>query len=281
MAVAAGGGGGSTEETKKYKITVETEKGGTITPSNVTVEEGLDQKFKIEADKGYEIDDVIVDGKSVGAVSTYTFKNVKENHTIKVKFKKVEEQEENKPTITYTDVPTTSWYNEAITFVTENNLMNGTGNGKFDPEMSITRGMLVTVLYRLSGAVVSEQSYFGDVANGSYYSNAIAWATKNGIVNGVGNNLFEPDREIKREELATILSRYIANMGVEISMNEEDISYTDENEISSYAKNAIHEMKKAGLMNGKNENNFDPVGTATRGETATLLMRFVQKTNKV
>ncbi len=289
--MVAGGGGSST--VKKYKITVETTKHGKITPSTVSVEKGSDQTFKIIPDEGYEIEDVIVDGKSVGAVESYTFSDVTETHKIKATFKLAEEKpeekpeennpEENKPTTTtsYNDVPQTSWYSEAVDFVTKNNLMNGTGDGKFEPDVSITRGMLVTVLYRLSGATVTDSSTFGDVASDSYYSNAIAWATQNGIVNGVGNNLFDPEREIKREDMATIFARYMTKMGIELAEANDDLVYADEGEISDYAKDAIHEMKKAGLMNGKGENSFDPVGTATRGETATILMRFVELTSQL
>ncbi len=275
--ISSGGNHGGGTTTKKYKITVEASVGGTISPNTVSVEKGLSQTFKIIPDEGYEIEDVLVDGESVGAVNEYIFNDVTENHTIEAKFKKIEVSE---PKVEYDDVPQTSWYSEAIDFVTRNNLMNGTGNGKFDPELSITRGMLVTVLYRLSGATVTELSTFDDVASDSYYSNAIAWAEKNGIVNGIGNNLFDPDREIKREEMAIIFARYIKNMGVEIVEENDDLVYADEGEISDYARDAVHEMRKAGLMNGKNENSFDPVGSATRGEAATILMRFVQKISK-
>ncbi len=276
---SSGAGGGGSSATTKYTITVKVGKNGTVSPSgNVKVEEGEDQKFVFSASKGYEVEDVLVDGKSVGAVTSYTFEDVKEKHTLSVTFKKSEE--ETTTTQRYNDVAQNAWYYDAIEFVSEEGLMQGTATKVFDPELPITRGMMATVLYRLSGANTKKTSKFADVASNSYYTNAIAWATDNGIVTGVGENLFEPDREIKREELATMIARYLKNMKVDIDNSGMDVAYDDATSISDYAKDFVKTMRLTGLMQGKNGNNFDAAGMATRAEVATILMRYVEKTTK-
>lgn len=270
------GGGGGTPSTS-YNITVKVGRNRSVSPDGtVRVSENRSRTFTFTPDQGYEVAEVLVDGESVGAVKEYTFENVKENHTLQVTFKLISEQGPAIPNKVYDDVEEDDWYYDAVKFVTDNELMNGVGDNKFAPQSPITRGMVVTVLYRLSGENYSETSTFVDVAPTSYYSVAIAWAAENHIVNGVGDNLFAPDREIKREELAAIFARYIENMSIELEANNDDEDFADETRISSFAKEAVHEMRKLGLIQGKGENIFDPAGTASRAEVATVLMRFVE-----
>ncbi len=277
---STGGNGGSA--TTKYTITVSVGQNGNITPTGkVKVEKGEDQKFDITPNNGYVIDDVLVDGKSVGAVEVYTFEKVEENHTLSATFKAADGTQTPivDPTTGYVDVAANAWFKDAVKFVTDNNLMNGTGNNKFEPDLAITRGMLATVIYRLAGADTTATATFTDVPATSYYSNAIAWAAENGIVTGVGENRFEPDRAITREEMATMISRYITNMKVNVEATDTSSQeYADASAISEYAVESVKTMRETGLMEGKNGNNFDPKGMATRAEVATILMRFVEKT---
>ena len=274
-----GGGGGSTTTTK-YKITVTEGKNGSITPNGVVkVEKGEDQTFKIKAEKGYEIADVLVDGKSVGAVAKYTFKNVKAKHTIEATFKKVE-MPEQKPEEkeTFKDVKKNDWYYEAVEYVADKGLMNGTGNDEFTPDANTTRGMIVTILYRLEGSPEVSMSTFTDVANTEYYAKAVAWAEKNGIVNGYGEGKFGPNDVITREQLAAIMYRYSNYKKYDTSVGEDTniLSYNDISELSEYAVSSMQWACGAGLVNGIGDGKLAPKGNATRAQLATILMRYCE-----
>ncbi|MBO5179569.1 MAG: S-layer homology domain-containing protein [Clostridia bacterium] len=177
----------------------------------------------------------------------------------------------------FEDLKEEDWFYDAVKFAHENSLFKGVTEKKFGAEIAMTRGMMVTVLYRLAEAEEKDTATFDDVDKDMYYSNAIAWAAKLEIVNGVGDNKFEPDREITREEMATMMARYIKKMDLDVKDSEEEyVAYEDEKEISSFATEAVKDMKKLGLMEGKDDNKFDPKGNAKRCEVATLLMRFVK-----
>ena len=274
-----GGGGGSTTTTT-YKITVTEGKNGSITPNGVVkVEKGEDQTFKIKAEKGYEIADVLVDGKSIGAVAKYTFKNVKAKHTIEATFKKVE-MPEQKPEEkeTFKDVKKNDWYYEAVEYVANKGLMNGTGNDEFTPDANTTRGMIVTILYRLEGSPEVSMSTFTDVANTEYYAKAVAWAEKNGIVNGYGEGKFGPNDVITREQLAAIMYRYSNYKKYNTSVGEDTniLSYNDISELSEYAVSSMQWACGAGLVNGIGDGKLAPKGNATRAQLATILMRYCE-----
>ena len=176
----------------------------------------------------------------------------------------------------FEDLKDDDWFYDAVKFAHENSLFKGVTEKKFGAETAMTRGMMITVLYRLAGAEEKDTATFDDVDKDMYYSNAIAWAARLEIVNGVGDNKFEPDREITREEMATMMARYIKKMEIDVTGSEEEyVVYEDEKEISSFATEAIKDMQKFGLMEGKDDNKFDPKGNSKRCEVATLLMRFV------
>ena len=272
-------GGGSTSTTT-YKITVTEGKNGSITPNGVVkVEKGEDKTFKIKAEKGYEIADVLVDGKSVGAVAKYTFKNVKAKHTIEATFKKVEKPEQKpEEKETFKDVKKNDWYYEAVEYVANKGLMNGTGNDEFTPDANTTRGMIVTILYRLEGSPEVSMSTFTDVANTEYYAKAVAWAEKNGIVNGYGEGKFGPNDVITREQLAVIMYRYSNYKKYNTSVGEDTniLSYNDISELSEYAVSSMQWACGAGLVNGIGDGKLAPKGNATRAQLATILMRYCE-----
>lgn len=273
-------GNGGSSSTTTYKITVTEGKNGSITPNGVVkVEKGEDQTFKIKAEKGYEIADVLVDGKSVGAVAKYTFKNVKAKHTIEATFKKVE-MPEQKPEEkeTFKDVKKNDWYYEAVEYVANKGLMNGTGNDEFTPDANTTRGMIVTILYRLEGSPEVSMSTFTDVANTEYYAKAVAWAEKNGIVNGYGEGKFGPNDVITREQLAAIMYRYSNYKKYNTSVGEDTniLSYNDISELSEYAVSSMQWACGAGLVNGIGDGKLAPKGNATRAQLATILMRYCE-----
>ena len=211
---------------------------------------------------------------SVGAVASYTFEDVQKKHTIEAVFAKDNpDTGVNNP---FTDVRPDDWFYEAVMFVYQNGLMEGTGDTVFAPGMTTTRSMLATLLYRLEGEpAVTGGSAFTDVADSAWYADAVSWAAENGIVGGYGGGLFGPEDNITREQLATILYRYAQAKGHDVSVGEDTniLSYTDALEISEYAIPAMQWACGAGIIQG-NGGYLNPQGDATRAEIATMLMRF-------
>ena len=190
---------------QEYSITASVTDGGTITPDGISkVKYSNSITYTITPDEGYEIADVLVDGESVGAVSEYTLKNIKADHTISATF--VKTAWENR----YTDVSEAAWYYEDIAFVSEKGLMLGTDEDgtKFSPDAIVNRAMLVTVLWRLEGSPVTDSpAAFSDIPSDEWYAAAVNWADLNGIVNGIGSDISDLTEGADRAELAAYLRR--------------------------------------------------------------------------
>ncbi len=182
--------------------------------------------------------------------------------------------------VTFSDVEN-HWAKEAITFVATRGLMNGTGENAFSPDMSLSRGMFVTILGRMAGADVTgyEKSSFTDVGSQMYYAPYVEWAAEKGIANGLGNQLFAPDANLTREQLTVMLNNYAKVMGISLPEQNAPVTFADEVQISDWAKTSVQAMQVAGIIGGKAENRFDPSGLATRAEACTMLMRFVKNAN--
>lgn len=182
---------------------------------------------------------------------------------------------------TFTDIAT-HWAKEEIQFVTEKGLFSGTAQGKFSPNVSMTRGMFVTVLGRLAKADVSSytNSSFTDVKKNAYYSPYIQWAGEKGIVKGISETGFAPDQSITREQMAVIMASYAKATGFELPQVNKESTFADNGQISSYAKEAVKQMQMAGILDGKDGNKFDPKGTATRAEVSAVLKRFAELVEK-
>ena len=173
----------------------------------------------------------------------------------------------------FTDVKVGSWYYDAVTFVYENGLMQGTSATRFSPDSSLTRAMLAQILYNRAGKpTVKDKSAFTDVANDAWYADAVIWAFGEGIVSGVGGGKFAPDASITREQLAAMLYRAAGSPEVQ----ETTLTFNDASKVSSYAKSAICWAVEEGIVTGKGGNRLDPTGTATRAEVAQMLARFEQ-----
>ena len=170
------------------------------------------------------------------------------------------------------------WAKGDIEFVVSRGLFSGTSETKFSPNTAMTRGMFVTALGRLANADVSgyTKSSFTDVKGDAYYMGYIEWASKNNIVNGVGNGRFVPDQSITREQMAVIMSNYAKTIGYTLPKVHIENIFTDNAKINTYAKEAVKQMQMAGVISGKNSNLFDPQGTATRAEVSAVLRRFVE-----
>ena len=175
----------------------------------------------------------------------------------------------------YKDIKEDKWYFESVKKATESKLFNGVKEDEFMPEEKLTRGMAITVLYRLSGARELERAKFDDVSEDAYYSKAIAWAAKNKIVLGVGDNKFAPDEEITRQDLATMIYRYVQMLEKGYKEGEvEEVSYADKAEISNYAYDAISWCTKNNILEGRDNNKIDAKGTATRAESAKIFVQL-------
>ena len=181
------------------------------------------------------------------------------------------------PAPVFTDI-TGHWAADNILFAASRGLLSGTSDTTFSPNTGMTRGMFVTALGRLAG--INPDSYqtgkFTDVKADAYYAPYVNWAAQTGIVEGVTATTFAPDTNINREQMAVIMKNYAAKLGYDLPQTLKAVTFADNTQISSWAKDAVKSMQQAGILAGKNENKFDPKGTATRAEVATVLRRFVE-----
>lgn len=177
----------------------------------------------------------------------------------------------------FTDI-TGHWAADNILFAASRGLLSGTSDTTFSPDTGMTRGMFMTALGRLAG--INPDSYqtgkFTDVKADAYYAPYVNWAAQTGIVEGVTATTFAPDTNINREQMAVIMKNYAAKLGYDLPQTLKAVTFADNTQISSWAKDAVKSMQQAGILTGKNENKFDPKGTATRAEVATVLRRFVE-----
>lgn len=183
---------------------------------------------------------------------------------------------DSKPKLPFTDVSTSDWFYSDVMFVYENGLFSGTDSRSFSPNASMTRAMLVTVLYRLEGEPAGTgSSSFSDVRSGSYYEKAVAWAAANGIVTGTGSTSFSPDAKVTREQLAAILYRYAQYKKLDTDAGAKLDSFSDAGNVSGYASEALSWAVSEGLINGAS-GRLMPKGDATRAQVAAILHRFVE-----
>ena len=178
----------------------------------------------------------------------------------------------------YQDVQQGDWYYSAVSFAYYNGLMNGVADMLFDPNGTMTRAMLVTVLRRLDGGSADGTSPYTDVPEGTWYTDGVIWATENGIVNGVGNGKFDPNGTVTREQIATILYRYAAYRGVDVSDRASLDLFTDAGAVSDYARAPMQWAVQTKLISGRLDHKqlyLAPQSGGTRAEVATILMRFL------
>jgi uncharacterized repeat protein (TIGR02543 family) len=187
------------------------------------------------------------------------------------------------PNIPFIDVPLDIWYLNDVMYVYEKGLMNGTAADKFSPESTLTRAMIMTILYRHAGKPDASglSNPYNDVAAAEWYTDAIIWAAENGIVTGYGNGNFGTNDPISRQDLAVILMRYMNFMEINLSVTQQWISFADEADVAEYAMNALQSLNKLGIINGVGANEdgqtkINPGGVATRAQVAAMLHRFLE-----
>ena len=181
----------------------------------------------------------------------------------------------------FEDVYVSDWYFDAVQYVYENDMMAGTSDITFSPNQTTTRGMIVTILYRLEGEpTVTGTTAFTDVTADQYYANAVAWAVQNGIVAGSDATTFAPNNAITREQMAAILYRYAQFKGYDVSAKADLSTYIDAADVSAYATDAMAWASQTGLITGTSATTLSPAGQATRAQVATILMRFCENIAK-
>lgn len=257
-------------------IKVESDGNGTLSmsPSNPKPGERVDITAK--PSEGYELDAVVIQGKDdkdiklSGDNKGLYFEAPDSNVTITAKFRKVSVPQQ------FTDVLPSAWYYDDVQFLYTSGITNGTGNKTFTPDGIMTRAELVTMLWRMVGSpkATTEGSY-NDVVKSGYYATAVEWATKEGVVNGIGNRQFGPYDPITREQIVTILYRYAKakNYSMDIEANVLD-GFTDARTISGYAKDGMTWACSEKIIQGNN-GLLRPGGNTTRAEMAAVLHRFL------
>ena len=243
-------------------------KNGTVEPKLTFQHIGKSVTFTFKPDTGYKVKDVKVNGKSVGAVKTYTIDKLTVSTRIEVEFADGK--------LPFTDVHETDWFYNDVLFVYEEGLFAGTSDTTFSPNAAMTRAMLVTVLYRLEGEpAVSGRSGFSDVTFNSYYEDAVTWAADNGIVNGTSITTFSPNANVTREQMAAILYRYAQYKKYNTAASSSLNGFTDQASVSGYATASLEWAVAEKLVNGS-AGKLMPTGNATRAQVAAILHRFVE-----
>ena len=271
----------ATTPSTSYAITVEDSDNGTVTPSRTRAPKGLTVTLTVKPDEGYKLDTLTVTDKNGNELKLtdkgngkYTFTMPASAVTVEASFTK-----DDTPVDTglpFTDVKTDDWFFEAVKYVYDNKLMDGTSTTTFAPLMTTNRAMIVTILWRLEGQPETDATLsFTDVESGVWYTDAVNWATSKGIVKGYSDTVFAPNDTVTREQLATILYRYAEYKEYDVSAKGDLTTFTDGSAVSTWAADGMTWAVGAELITGKDGGKLDPTGTATRAEVATILMRFL------
>ena len=262
-----GNEGGGSSSYSYYTIKATAGAGGSISPSgNVSVREGRDQTFTITPDKGYAVSNVKIDGKSIGAVKSYTFENVRRTHTIEVIFMKANG---NPQTGVFVDVATGSYYEDAVDWAVENGITQGTDDTHFSPDGICTRAQAVTFLWRTAGSPEPETRTmpFTDVPVGSYYYDAVLWAVENGITNGTSDTTFSPNMTCSRAQIVAFLWRSEKSPAAGTANPFADVKST------VYYADAVLWAVKEDITKGTTNITFSPDADCTRAQIVTFLWR--------
>ena len=250
-----------------YTIKATAGAGGSISPSgSVSVREGRDQTFTITPDKSYAVSNVKIDGKSIGAVKSYTFENVSRTHTIEVIFMKANG---NPQTGVFVDVATGSYYEDAVDWAVENGITKGTDDTHFSPDGICTRAQAVTFLWRTAGSPKPETRTmpFTDVPVGSYYYDAVLWAVENGITKGTSDTTFSPNMTCTRAQIVAFLWRSEKSPAAGTANPFADVKST------AYYADAVLWAVKEDITKGTTSTAFSPNTDCTRAQIVTFLWR--------
>lgn len=260
-----GGGGGNV----RYTVSFETNGGNDIASKTVT-RNSVIKEPETPIKDGFDFEGWYTDK---GLKTKYDFtEKVTKNFTLYAKWTEKDNGEWKNP---FTDVKENDWFYDSVKYAYENDLMKGISNTEFAPDSDVTRAMFVTVIYRMENEPQTGKCAFTDVESGSYYENAVAWANENGIVSGISEECFAPNEPITREQMAAIIYRYAAFKGYDITTSS-NTSYTDNDNISDYAKDAVIWAAEKSVMTGNTDGSFAPKANTTRAQVASVFMRMVE-----
>lgn len=267
--------GGSTTTTRT--ITIQSSFGGKVTASASQAAQGKVITLTALPNSGYVLKSLTVttaSGTSVPVANQssgkYTFTMPAAAVTVKAVFA----AQETDPGFPFADVAKGSWYYEGVRYAYENGLMSGTGEGTFSPDLPTSRGMLVTILYRLAGSPAAGSASFTDVAKGQWYADGVAWASANGVVSGYPDGSFRPNDTITREQMAAILYQYARIQG-KLDDSRADLSiFSDLDSLSAYAKEPMSWAVAQGLFSGVSADTLAPGGSTTRAQAVVILTAF-------
>lgn len=281
--------GSSSSSSDRYQIDKPSNvENGSIKVSDSKAEKGDTVTITVTPDEGYELDKLAVydeDGDKLDLKDKgdgkFTFEMPKGDVEIEVSFALIEDETVKAD---FADVAADAWYADAVQYVYENGMMSGTSETTFSPDLTTTRGMIVTILYRLEGSPDLSNENLGypyaDVDANAYYADAVYWARQNGIVSGMSAEQFAPNNAITREQMAAILYRYAQFKGYDVSAKADLSVYTDAGQVSAYATDAMAWANGAQLIAGTSQATLTPAGNATRAQVATILMRFCENIAK-
>lgn len=278
---------------KEYRIEIADSNGGTVSSSKDTAAKGDSVTLTISPDEGYVLETLLVTGTngvkvmlSERSTDKYSFTMPASDVTVEVDF--TEEVPASNTSINalaalpgntqlrlpFVDVLRSEWYYDAVQYIYNSGMMTGTSSTLFSPDMTTTRGMIVTILHRMEGKPQAVAASFLDVHVGEYYTDAVAWASANNIISGYSNGDFGPNDIITREQLASILYRYAQYKGYDASRSTALDGFADVSEAGKYALPALQWAAAENLITGTSATTLSPTGNATRAQAASILMRF-------
>lgn len=269
-----------TEAYSEHMVYVDSAKNGTLKADETWAYYGEVVYVTAKPDAGFKLDSLKVRTAKgdylkvyeANKADTWYFYMPDQYVTISAQFKYAS------PSLPFDDVAYGDWYYDAVKFVYEQGIMQGVSSTKFSPNGTVTRGMLVTMLWRMAGEPYVGGGSFDDVASGSYYATAVAWAAKNGIVDGYNSTRFGPNDAVTREQIATMLYRYAKWLGYSTS-GSSLAGYSDASSVSSWAKDAMGWAVKNSVVTGVTATKLNPASSATRAETAQMFMNFYEYLN--
>ena len=273
-------GGGSTggSTTDYYRLTFDTNGGSEISSIRRAEYTTIDLTDYTPTREGYEFTGWYADEDLTEKITSI---RLIRNTTVYAGWEEIKENPGTGFENPFTDVSENDWFFNDVKFVYQNGLMNGTSATTFSPEGTTSRGMIVTILWRMAGSPDMEDKIWGypfaDVDATAYYGTAVYWARLNGIAGGYDDATFGPNDPITREQMAAILYRYAQYKGYDVSAKADLNKFTDADEISNYALEALQWANAEGLINGKGDGVLDPKGQATRAEAAAILTRFCEQ----
>lgn len=275
-------GDSGSSDSGDYLITVDRVSGGRVTVQPGRADKGDTVTITVYPNDGYELDELVVTdsrGNEIDldarSATRFTFTMPSGKVTVEASFVREGGQTQT-PQTTFADVPASAWYCDAVEYVYENGLMSGVSGGRFAPDETLTRAMLVQTLYAMEGRPAAASAGFADVASGDWYASAVNWAAANGVVSGVSETGFGPNNALTREQLALILYRFAQYKGYDVTGTSDLAAYADGSSVSGWAAEAMGWAVDAGLISGVGGNQIAPTGTASRAQVAQILMNFCE-----